>query len=261
MHQVIMNLCTNAHHAMADEGGELQVNMARVDLGIEEASKFPDLQPGPYLKLTVSDTGHGMDAETVERIFDPYFTTKAKGKGAGLGLAVVHGIIKSYGGAVEVKSEIGKGTTFEVFLPRAAPELQHDAKETGDLQLGTERILFVDDEKILADLAENMLEYLGYQVVAKTDAVEALETFESEPKNYDLVITDMTMPKITGDRLAQKIKAIRSEIPIIVCSGYNEVLDKTKAKSMGISAYLMKPISLKNLSDCIREALEKADQT
>lgn len=257
MHQVIMNLCTNAHHAMADKGGELQVNLARVDLGIEEASKFPDLQPGPYLKLTVSDTGHGMDAETIERIFDPYFTTKARGKGTGLGLAVVHGIIKSYGGAVEVKSEIGKGTTFEVFFPRATPELQPDAKETGDLQFGTERILFVDDEKILADLAENMLEYLGYQVVAKTDAVEALEAFESEPQNYDLVITDMTMPKITGDRLAKEIKAIRSEIPIIICSGYNEVLDKTKAKSTGISAYLMKPISLKDLSDCIREALEK----
>ncbi|MGD8520125.1 MAG: response regulator, partial [Desulfobacterales bacterium] len=236
---------------------ELQVNLARVDLGIEEASIFPDLQPGPYLKLTVSDTGHGMDAETIERIFDPYFTTKARGKGTGLGLAVVHGIIKSYGGAVEVKSEIGKGTTFEVFFPRATPELQPDAKETGDLQFGTERILFVDDEKILADLAENMLEYLGYQVVAKTDAVEALEAFESEPQNYDLVITDMTMPKITGDRLAKEIKAIRSEIPIIICSGYNEVLDKTKAKSTGISAYLMKPISLKDLSDCIREALEK----
>lgn len=256
MHQVIMNLCTNAHHAMADTGGELALTLDRVELGSEMASKFPSLQSGSYLRLTVSDTGHGMDAKTIERIFDPYFTTKARGKGTGLGLAVVHGIIKNHGGAVVVKSEIGKGTTFEVLLPRATPEVQSELKETGAFQSGTENVLFVDDEKILTDLVKNMLEHLGYHVVAKTDSVEALEAFESEPDNYDLVITDMTMPKLTGDALAKKIKAIRSEIPIIICTGYSEVLNKAKAKSMGISGYLMKPISLKNLSDTIREVLE-----
>jgi two-component system cell cycle sensor histidine kinase/response regulator CckA len=256
IHQVVMNLCSNAHHAMREKGGELRVSLASLEIGAAETGKYPELNPGSYLKLTVADTGHGMEPETIERIFDPYFTTKAREKGTGLGLAVVHGIIKDHGGAIYVESELDRGTVFEILLPRVADDLAPAKDAARSFPTGHERILFVDDEHLLAEIGENMLKHLGYKVVARTSSVEALEKFGSDPDGFDLVISDMTMPKMDGDQLAGEIKRIRPDIPILICTGYSEYMDKGKAASTGIAGYLMKPLSIHDLAATVREILD-----
>jgi CheY-like chemotaxis protein len=215
-----------------------------------------DLSPGPYSILRVSDTGHGMDKRVVERIFDPYFTTKEKNEGTGLGLSVVHGIIRSYGGAITVHSEPGKGSTFEVFFPKIEPGTPAETGKKVPLPRGTERILFVDDEKVMVETTQGMLEHLGYKVVARTSSIETLEVFRNEPETFDLVITDMTMPKMTGDELGKELIRIRPDIPIILCTGYSEHITEKKAKDVGIREFVMKPIVMSEMAKTIRNVLD-----
>jgi PAS domain S-box-containing protein len=256
IHQVMMNLCTNAAHAMDKTGGVMEVRLRRVELD-EGTQSGLNLPLGAYLWLCVSDTGHGMTPEVMARIFDPYFTTKEVGRGTGLGLAVVHGIVQSHGGTITCTSSPGKGTTFDIYLPEILSEeavMSHH--EERPLPSGTERILFVDDEPILVKLADNMLSKLGYTVVTRSSSSGALELFQKDPDKYDLVITDMTMPGMTGDRLAQKLMEIHHDIPIILCSGYSEHISEEKAKNIGIRAFVMKPLEMKELAITIRKILD-----
>ena len=257
MHQVIMNLTTNAGHAMREDGGVLEVTLANVELDDLSAEKHLDLAAGSYLRLTVSDTGHGMTSEIRELIFDPYFTTKDTGEGTGLGLSVAHGIVKTHGGTITVYSEPGKGTTFHVYLPRILEE-EREVKESEEpLPTGTERILFIDDEEVLLEIGSQILEQLGYEVVTKKSSVRALELFRAEPDRFDLVITDMTMPHMTGDKLALELMTIRPHIPIILCTGHSRLVSEEKAKDIGIGAFVMKPLVMRNLAETVRKVLDE----
>jgi PAS domain S-box-containing protein len=258
MHQVIMNLCTNAGHAMRKHGGVLEVSLAEVDLDEEGAAQIPDLEPETYLRLTVRDTGHGIDHDTIGRIFDPFFTTKERGEGTGMGLSVVHGIIHGHDGAITVKSEPGEGSTFQVFLPLIKKETEEIQLETlPPLPKGDENVLFVDDEKTIVDIGGNTLERLGYSVIGKTSSKEALEIFRSQPDHFDLVVTDMTMPNMTGMELAEKLLQIRSDIPIILCTGFSDRVMQEKARSMGIREFINKPISPRGLGESVRRVLDQ----
>ena len=257
LHQVLMNLGANAAHAMRARGGVFTVALADIDADASLVKIFPDLTPGPYVRLTVSDNGHGMEATTRDRIFEPYFTTKKIGEGTGMGLSVVQGIVKSHGGSISVYSEPGKGTVFHIFLPRIAKALSSDREKPELTGGGSERILFVDDEQILAELGEELLKALGYRVTAETSSSESLKLFRANPGGYDLVITDMTMPGLTGRELAKEIRAIRPEIPIIMCSGFTEFLNQGEAKEAGISEFLMKPYVANKLDQLIRTVLSQ----
>jgi len=257
MHQVIMNLGTNAGHAMQEDGGVLTVELANVDLDDIEAAMHLDMDAGSYLRLTVSDTGHGISPEIVERIFDPYFTTKDTGEGTGLGLSVAHGIVKAHGGAITVYSEPGKGTTFHVYLPLILEEERKEKETEEPLPSGSERILFIDDEPVLVEIGSQMLERLGYEVVTQKSSVQALELFRAEPDRFDLVITDMTMPHMTGDKLAQELMKIRPDIPIILCTGHNTLVLEEKAKEIGVKAFVMKPLVMRNLAETVRKVLDE----
>ncbi len=260
IHQVLMNLCTNSIHAMGDRG-MLQVTLTRVELSEEGPASLPvaDLKPGPYLKLSVSDTGHGMDAETMQRIFDPYFTTKEVGKGSGLGLAVVQGIVKRHEGAITVESAPGRGSTFDVYLPGIEMLGEHSVEMASNLPRGTERILLVDDETVVADLVALMLERLGYTVAVKTGALEALELFRSEPHRFDLIITDYMMPRVTGTELAAEILKIRPDMPIILCTGYSKKVTEKTAKDLGIKGFILKPPDRKELAELVRGILNETE--
>ena len=261
VHQILMNLCTNAGHAMQEKGGTLEVSLTDIELD----TRSVELLPGKYLRLTVSDTGTGMDAMIIKRIFDPYFTTKEKGKGTGMGLAVVHGILKSYGGKIDVYSELGKGSTFHVYLP--AEKMDADVEQGIEVSFptGTECVLFVDDEPSMANLGKDLLESLGYNAVTRTSSLEALEAFRAQPDNFDLVITDMTMPNMTGEKMAAEIMKIRPDMPIILCTGFSPVITEKKAMAMGIRAFIMKPILKNEIAVKIREVLDggnmQADST
>jgi len=257
IHQVLMNLCTNASQAMQAKGGVLLVGLEHVDLNATAAVAIPDLEPGSYLKLKVSDTGDGMDRMIQERIFDPYFTTKEKIGGTGMGLSVVHGIIRSYEGAITCDSEPGKGTTFWVYLPCLERESPIKSIETEPLPTGNEKILLVDDEKAIIDAIQQMLERLGYQVVARTSGVEALEVFRSQPDSFDLLLTDQTMQGMTGEDLAKKVMDIRSDIPIVLCTGFSHNINEEKAKSMGIREFIMKPVLVREMAVIIRRLLDE----
>ncbi len=255
MHQVLMNLCTNAAHAMLEKGGTLDVSLREVVISHEEIGHYHGIKPGAHLKLSVSDTGHGMTPEILERIFEPYFTTKKPGEGTGMGLSVVHGIVKSHDGDITVYSEPGRGTSFHVLLPCIESEPDDNNSETCPMPHGEGTILFVDDENSLVTIGKEMLEQLGYTVIAKTDSTEALEEFTANPYKYDLVVTDQTMPVLTGADLAQKIFAIRADIPIVLCTGFSEVISEEKAKAIGIREFIMKPIFMKEIAFVIRNLL------
>jgi len=259
IHQIVMNLCTNAHHAMQENGGTLEVRLKRVQLNGWDDVLEKDMYTGPYLKLTVSDTGHGMPPEVLNRIFDPYFTTKEKGEGTGLGLAVVHGIVKNYGGTVRVQSEVGKGTAFDVYFPEIEEAAQvQEVVEIEPLPMGRERILFVDDEHPLVEIGVDLLEHLGYEVVGRTSSIEALKLFRAQPDRFNLVITDMTMPNMTGEKLAQELLKIRQDIPIILCTGFSERISDEKAKAIGIREFAMKPLIAPELAKTIRKVLSES---
>ncbi len=255
MRQVLMNLCTNAAHAMSETGGVLSVKLSDTMVDPFTASRHPELQPGPYVCLTVSDTGHGIGETVVERIFDPYFTTKVTGEGAGLGLAVVHGIVKGCGGAITVRSKPEQGATFNVFLPNKGHRTAPDQTVQEPLPNGSERILIVDDEIGLADLGKNIIETLGYTVTALTNSCEALETFRLEPDAFDLVITDMAMPGLNGHELAKELLAIRPDVPIILYTGFSDLIDEKQAKEAGIREYIMKPYKISTMAAAISRAL------
>jgi len=256
IHQIMINLCTNAAHAMEERGGVLEVGLRRVDMD-HSAARTTGLTPGPYLQLTVSDTGHGMSPEIVERIFEPYFTTKEQGRGTGLGLSVVHGIVKSHGGAVVCRSVTGGGTSFDIYFPRIGSEKEPSrSRPWKDLPVGTERILFVDDELVLTKMVEKILGNLGYSVVTRTSSMEALDLFRKDPAGFDLVITDMTMPGMTGDKLAQKLIEIRPDIPIIMCSGYSSTISDKDIARIGIREFILKPLEAGSLATITRRVLD-----
>ncbi|OIP42727.1 MAG: hypothetical protein COZ70_07160 [Deltaproteobacteria bacterium CG_4_8_14_3_um_filter_51_11] len=256
VHQVIMNLCTNANHAMRKTGGQLKIGLHHLELTSARLRSYPELKEGDYIRMSVSDTGHGMDKATMERIFEPYFTTKEKGVGTGLGLAVVHGIVKGYGGAIRVKSKEGKGTTFEILFPSVNTTVESSDENNLALPGGNERILLVDDESAIVEIGCQMLESMGYSVEASTDPIDALSLFQSDPYRFDLVITDMTMPHMTGDHLAERILSVRPEIPVILCTGYSENLVDEAVKSMGIKEVVTKPLVIGELASIVRKALQ-----
>ncbi|MDO9585615.1 MAG: ATP-binding protein, partial [Syntrophales bacterium] len=234
IHQVLINICSNAGHAMQDGGGVLEVNLDEWEIDSGDPALSDDMQPGRYQILTISDTGHGMDASVKERIFDPFFTTKGPGKGTGMGLSVVHGIVKNHGGRINCRSEPGKGTTFEVFFPTIGGEASERPERVDSIPLGKERILFVDDEAALADIGKQMLQSLGYNIVARTSSIEALEAFRTQPDQFDLLITDNMMPNMTGVEPAKNIKRIRPGMPVILCTGFSEAISEEKVKTIGI---------------------------
>ncbi len=257
IHQIIMNLCTNAGQAMSEKGGILEVNLVCMEADSVFASKHPGIIPGHYLKLTVCDTGYGMEPDVIERIFDPYFTTKEKSGGTGLGLATVHGIVTSYGGTITVYSEPGKGSNFNVYLPVTTDEQVIETDLTESLPTGTERILYIDDEPDIVDMGKRILGILGYEVIIRTSSIEALELFRAKPNHFNLIITDMTMPKMTGIELAEELINIRPDIPIILCTGFSEKITEENAKDKGIRAYLMKPLLKIELAKAVRRVLDQ----
>jgi PAS domain S-box-containing protein len=259
VHQVLLNLCMNANHAMQKKGGVLSVGLTNESI-VTGDMNHPGLKPGPYLKLTVSDTGDGIDPETIDKIFDPFFTTKKHGEGTGLGLAVVHGIVKSLGGEIKVDSRLDQGTSFQVWLPMLSDSLPENFPEEEDTTIigGSGRILLVDDEEALVEMAKDMLEGLGYEVTATKGSVDALEIFRSNPDRFDLVITDQTMPEMTGMALAQEIMKIRPDTPIILCTGFSSTVDAEKARKVGIREFVFKPIIKKKIADSVLHILKNA---
>jgi len=256
IHEIIMNLGTNSYHAMRDKGGVLGITLRQEEIGSDDSKYDLDLHPGPYLKLIVEDTGHGIAGNVMGRIFDPYFTTKGVGEGTGMGLSVVHGIVKDHGGDIKVYSEPGKGTAFHVYLPVIETgTVERKIISAGPAPTGTERILFVDDEETIVYMTQQILESLGYHVTPHTSSVEALEAFRARPDEFDLVITDMTMPNMTGAELAPRLLEIRSDIPIILCTGFSEIMDENKAKAIGIREYVMKPIVRDEIARKIRKVM------
>lgn len=255
IHQVLMNLCTNAHHAMRETGGVLTVKLYTEEVSADQALQY-DLAEGHYLALAVVDTGHGMSVTTKERIFDPYFTTKKKGEGTGLGLSVIHGIMKAHDGAVIAQSEVGQGSTFTAFFPMTEDKEDKVPQPADSLPTGRERILFVDDEPVLVEIGGQMLQHLGYAAECVSDSVEALRVFQASPDDFDLVITDMTMPHMTGDILAREILKVKPGLPIIMATGFSELMTEEKAKRAGITDFLMKPLVVRELASIIRRVLD-----
>ena len=262
IHQIAMNLITNAYHAVEVSGGMIHIAMKETELQIDELPfhAIPgDLMAGKYACITVSDTGTGIDQALIDKIFDPYFTTKEQGKGTGLGLSVVYGIVKEHGGDIRVYSELGKGTAFHVYLPLL--ENGKDNKRAGALirkyPTGCERILLVDDEGIIVRVEQKMLERLGYQITVHTGSLDALDAFRANPGDYDLVISDMGMPDMTGMQLARELISIRPGIPIIICTGFKDDRDEQRGKALGIKGFLMKPVATGDLTEMVRRVLDE----
>jgi PAS domain S-box-containing protein len=260
VHQIVMNLCTNAAHSMETHGGRLNVTLSRVTLSRQDSRLHPGLVPGDYAKLTVRDTGKGIPPELMGKIFDPYFTTKEKEKGTGLGLAVVDGIVRSYGGAVYVCSEPDMGTTFNVFLPTLKTTITAEKNEIPELPTGDEHILLVDDEPALLDVGQQLLEQLGYRVSTAANGEAALDLFCRAPQAIDLVMTDMTMPKMTGDKLAMELLKIRPDLPIILNTGYSMAISNERALEIGVKAFIYKPLVEAELAGTVRAVLDEARQ-
>jgi signal transduction histidine kinase/ActR/RegA family two-component response regulator len=258
IHQVLMNLGVNALHAMKEHGGTLAVNLSSVELDDQACRAMSDLQPGRYAELVISDTGCGMDKTTLERIFDPFFTTKEKSKGTGLGLSTVHGIVKRCRGAVSVISNPGRGARFTILFPICSSDSSIlDEKKEVHIPGGTEHILLVDDEDALVTSVGRMLEYYGYSVTGQTDSEQALKLFRDAPHSFDMVITDYTMPRMTGKELTLAILAIRPEMPIIICTGFTEMLDAKAAIELGASDFVMKPLTADLIASAIRRVFDK----
>ncbi len=256
VHQVMINLCTNSVHAMSEKGGTLEVSLSVVEFDKNEANQDIRFNQGRYVKITVSDTGHGIAKEHLDKIFDPYFTTKEINKGSGIGLSVVHGIVKNYDGVISVESEYQKGTTINVFLPVVEKKIALEEETNTIIPKGNERILFVDDEISIVNMVHQILERLGYEVTTKTSSTDTLELFRTRPDHFDLIISDMTMPNMMGDRLAKEMLKIRPDIPIILCTGYSDRVDDEKTKSIGARAYVMKPVVKSELAKTIRKVLD-----
>lgn len=261
IHQIAMNLITNAFHAVEEKNGAIDIELKQITLNDNE---LPDslLSPGQYIRLCVSDNGIGISQNIIHKIFEPYFTTKKQGKGTGLGLAVVYGIVKEHSGDIKVYSENGKGTSFSIYLPLMKKNDRIEAVDVEpEMVTGNEKILLVDDEAQVANLQGQILSRLGYQVTVKTSSIEALNVFKSETNAFDLVVSDMTMPKMTGDQLAEKLLSIRADIPIIICTGFSEKMNKIRAKEMGVKGFLMKPVTKLEMAQLVRTVLDEAKIT
>jgi len=255
VHQILMNLCTNANHAMEETGGTLTINLQSIQIRKNGQSKI-NLKPGSYALLSISDTGPGIRPDVIDKIFDPYFTTKEVGKGTGLGLAIAHGIITGYGGTIDVESEWGKGATVKVYFPVVEQEAM-TTKEESMLPSGSGRVLFIDDEEILTQMGKILLERIGYSVTAFSSSLDALAAFQKAPGRFDVVITDQTMPEMTGFDLARRMLQIRSDVPIILCTGYSSIVDETSAKRVGIREFVLKPLTKEKIARILSEVLEK----
>lgn len=257
IHQMVMNLCTNALHAMQDNGGILRVLLTDTNIQSNENVQDNSIAPGPCIRLIISDTGCGMSQEIMERIYEPYFTTRPKGEGTGLGLATVYGIVKALGGHISLESEAGKGTKFIIDFPEAehSSTLTKEFKSGKPAPVGRERILLADDEKYLCELLSSMLEKLGYNVTAYTSGAEALNSFNATPDDFDLVLADMIMPDLDGLELAEQVITIRPEIPVIIISGYSNKNKMKKAEELGVRQFIMKPVLQVDLANAIRKAL------
>ncbi len=256
IHQILMNLCANAAQAMEDEGGVLTVGLSQVELDLEAVRHHPGRRSGTYLKLRVQDTGRGIPADMIDKIYNPYFTTKAKGQGTGLGLSVVHGIVQSYAGIIEAGSELGRGTAFDIYLPAIYLPAAGEDRPPTRLPGGSEHILLVDDEPMLVEVLQGMLRLLGYRVTATTSSLNALRLLEGDPSAFDLVISDMTMPEMTGDRLTAKMRIIRPDLPVIICTGFNRRLNDNKPEALAVQAIVMKPVEQPDLARIVREVLD-----
>jgi CheY-like chemotaxis protein len=253
---MLMNLCVNAEYAMRETGGLLEIRVEPVEIGVDVADHPLQLAPGAYVRLIVRDTGCGMVPDVMGRIFEPFFTTKGIGEGTGIGLSIVHGIATSYGGAVTAESRPGEGSAFAIYLPRFESPTAIETSEVAEvLPQGPSCILYVDDEALLARLGQEMLASMGYEVVATTSSAEALERFRAMPERFDLVITDQTMPSLTGENLARELRRIRADIPIILCTGFSHVIDAQKAQAMGINAFCMKPLDRGKFTRVIERVL------
>lgn len=262
IHQMIMNFGTNAFHAMSEKGGYMDVSIDEMTINSPENAPLPQLPPGQYVRLTVSDTGHGMDTSVMERIFDPFFTTKGPGDGTGMGLSVIHGIVTNSGGQIAVKSKPGKGSKFTVFLPRVDEDTSVAPKTVfhEPVPRGRESLLLVDDEEQSVRMIHQMLERLGYQVTSRTSSIEALEVFRNRPDDFDAVITDLTMPNMTGIELAQELTAVKADVPIIVCTGFSETITQDQARKLGIRGHIMKPAVTREIARTIRKVLSDEDE-
>ena len=258
IHQVLMNLCTNSYHAMRETGGVLEISLRPVEFSAQDPRRNGNLQPGSSLELVVRDNGCGMEQDILERIFEPYFTTKSVDEGTGMGLAVVHGIVTRIGGQIEIDSRPGNGTCVKVHLPVITESTAFAEKQSAAVVPGgTERILFVDDEQTIGNVIAGILKNHGYAVEIFTEPTEALLAFSSRPDEFDLVVTDMTMPKMTGDKLARNVMAVRPGMPVILCTGFSDLIDRDTALAMGISAYVEKPFSIDSFASTIREVLDR----
>jgi signal transduction histidine kinase/ActR/RegA family two-component response regulator len=257
--QIIMNLATNAFFAMREKGGVLSISTTDIDFEPDSPVLDEDVEPGEYVQLVVADTGHGMEHQVMQRVFEPFFTTKGVGEGTGMGLAVVYGIVKSLHGTITVESEPGTGSTFRICLPVVRINENQESIVVKATPRGTEHILFIDDEELLVEWAQAALERLGYSVTASTGSMEALKLFSVDPSRFDLVITDQTMPKLTGLRLARKLLEIRANIPIILCTGHSDSVSPQKAREAGIRDFLMKPLGKQQLAEAIRRVLNTTE--
>jgi CheY-like chemotaxis protein len=256
IHQIVMNLCTNANHAMMDSGGTLEVKLDAAKVDQRHSEKTRNLKKGDYIRLTISDTGYGMDLKTKERIFEPFFTRKEVGSGSGLGLSVVHGIINNYGGAIEVESALGKGTTFKIYLPKYGSDPMGLDKSDKKPLKGDEHILFVDDEPEITFLGKKMLENLGYKVSIKSDSLAALDDFMLDPEKYALLVTDQNMPGIPGTDLARKMKQVSPGLKVIIITGFADNLSEEVLTKCGVAEVILKPMIMDDFSKMIRSVLD-----
>jgi len=258
INQMLMNLCSNSYHSMKKKGGVLEINVLNIDLDLDDLALYGDLSPGKYLLITITDTGQGIKPEIMEKIFDPFFTTKSKKKSNGMGLAMVHGIVKNHGGVITTQSNIGKGTVFNVFLPCIQNDKALKKTITKTPPTGNEKILFVDDDKAIVDAGKRILERMGYRVSTATGGIEALKFFSSEKNPFDLIITDMTMPDLTGVELAKKIFSINPDASIVLCTGYSTMITPARAKNIGFKDFLLKPVTKHKIAETIRNVIDKS---
>ncbi|HMA52947.1 MAG TPA: response regulator, partial [Acidobacteriota bacterium] len=246
-----------AAYAMREAGGVLTVALDAVDIDAGAAARVPGLKPGPYVRLTVEDTGAGIPADMLPRIFDPFFTTKGQAEGTGMGLAVVHGIVTGSGGAIAVESEVGKGSVFKVYFPRVRTEPAPAEDQSGPLPGGHERVLVIDDEPSQAESLHDMLKRLGYGVTFETDSVRALELLRGHPADFDIVVTDQSMPHLVGTRLAEEAMSLRPDLPVILCTGFSDCVSERTAAGLGIREVVMKPFTMREIAMAIRRALDR----
>ncbi len=256
LHQLVMNLCINASHALQGRGGKIAVELTPVTIHQDEIPHYQDLQPGRYLKLIIADNGHGIDPAVLPRIFEPYFTTKGQGKGTGMGLAMVHGIVKDHGGDIKVYSEVGIGTTIQVLFPVVDEDPQPQGESAVTLPTGSERILYVDDEQFIVDIGRELLGSLGYRVETFTSPPDCLAAFQARPDDYDLLITDFAMPLLDGEKLIAEARKIRPTIPVILCTGFGTNVLSERLAALGIESILMKPLSAAELAATVRKTID-----